>query len=73
MPSPEVQAYQKEMKRLYTLHRNNRNELELDKLVLLAKIHPNDRQEVLNYCMEMEQALGFEPMSGGIAMAGSIM
>jgi hypothetical protein len=70
--NPDIQAAQKEMARLYKEHGNNRSDLELDKLVLLAKLHPNDRQEVLNFCSELEKEFGMAQVSGGVMMAGSL-
>lgn len=70
--NPDIQAAQNEMTRLYEKHGSNRSELELDKLVLLGKLHPNDRQEVLNFCADLEKNLGMTQVSGGVMMAGSL-
>jgi hypothetical protein len=75
MDNPNVQFAKRDIDRLYKRPQigNWKSELELDKLVLLGKVHPNDRTEVLNYITEVELRLGIQKSQGGLMMAGSIL
>lgn len=61
MESNELMMAKRDMKNLYgKANRTSsswRSELELDKLVILQKINGTDRNELLAYCLELEDGL----------------
>jgi hypothetical protein len=59
--SGELFMAKRDMQNLYANVKYNnanwRSELELDKLVVLQKVAPGDRDAVLSFCLELEQKL----------------
>ena len=58
--SSELNMARRDMERLYkgvTYAGNWRADLELDKLVILGKVAPGDRDAVLAFCLELEEGL----------------